>query len=234
MSLKKFTVAFIFGFGIFTVSQGVSAEVAADYNSEVNIQFIENDEVTKPVDPNDPDKEVDIDDETVGGGTAGPLSIDYASNIDFGDVKKSGNEITYFANPITINGGEERAPYVQVTDNRGTKTGWNLQVKQNEQFTNDEGDSVLEGAQLSLRNGAVNSQSSTENVNSTDIEFNNFNELYPVLNAADGSGAGTFTNQFGTVVEGKATDVALVIPADIVIEDGKYSTELTWVLEDTP
>lgn len=235
MKLKVIAIVGIISLCSLVLTTGVSAMTVADYNTKANVIFKENEEITLPVDPNDPEKEVTPEvegEDIIDPGTPGPLSIDYASHINFGEVEISGNARTYFANPITFEEGGESAPYVQVTDNRGTRAGWELQVKQEEEFK--KGESTLAGAELSLINGEVNSASATSGVTATDIVFDNHNELYPVLTAVNESGAGTFTNQFGEIVDGKATDVSLYIPAGLVIEEGKYSTTLNWVLVDTP
>lgn len=233
-----------FGFGQIT-----SAVLpAAQYDTSVNIHFIPNDEIINPVDPTNPGgdpvtPEVDpLDPNPVDPGTPGPLSIDYASHINFGEVKKSGNEATYYAKPVTItytdaegiNQTGKRAPWVQVTDNRGTKTGWTLQVKQATQLTHETTSSQLNGAVIQLGQGIVNSASSTAGVQSYEISFQKFDALYDVMGAPNGSGAGTFVNMFGQLENDVAKDVTLTVPQDSIIEDGKYSTHLTWVLTDAP
>lgn len=239
MKIKAIALAGIIGIGSLALTTGVDAETAATYDTKANIFFELNDDVTVPVDPEDPDKEVDPEvdpegEDPIDPGTKGPLSIDYASHINFGSVKISGNEETYFAKPIQIGDAEERAPYVQVTDNRGSKKGWELQVSQKAEFA-AQGGGELTGAELALANGEVNSNSDTTNVTATDVTFDNHDQLYPVVTSAVGSGAGTFTNQFGKIVDGKATDVSLTVPADLEIEaDEKYSTDLNWVLLDAP
>lgn len=238
MKIKALALAGIIGLGTLGLTTGASADVAAEYDTKANIFFEINDDVTVPVDPEDPDKEVDPEvdpegEDPIEPGTKGPLSIDYASHINFGSVKISGNKETYFANPIQIGEAGERAPYVQVTDSRGTKAGWELQVSQAAEFATA-GGAELTGSELTLANGEVNSNSDFTNITATDVTFENHDELYPVVNAAVDNGAGTFTNQFGKIVEGKATDVSLTVPADLKIEKEKYSTDLNWVLVDTP
>lgn len=238
--VTKIALAGIIGVGTMVgASSFASAEQVATYDSKVNIFFGENSDTTGPVDPDDPDEDItpekdpDGEDE-IEDGTTGPLSIDYASHINFGEVKTSGNTETYTANPVLINGTDERAPYVQVTDNRGTKAGWELQVSQNAQFATED-DTELTGAELSLANGIINSNSDSDGLVSSDVTFNEFGVSFPVVKAQDRSGAGTFTNKFGEIAEGKATDVSLVVPGDLIIEaDVKYSTELNWSLEDAP
>lgn len=232
---KSISIAGIIGVASLALTTGVGAQedAGAEYESKANVTFERNEDVTNPVDPEDPDKELQPDDPNVDEGTTGPLSIDYVSNLDFGNVKISGNDKIYYANPVTFGVGIERAPYVQVTDNRGTKTGWELTVRQESQFTAEDGSS-LEGARLSLTNGAVNSKSNTDHVTSEDVVIDNFTDSYKVLTAAEDNGAGTFTNMFGEIVDGKATSVSLEVPKDLKIKETEYTTKLTWTLTDTP
>lgn len=65
--------------------------VAAEYTSNGAIIFETDNDLTKPVDPTDPEKPVDPVDPTdpmgPNPGTAGPLSIDFASSFQFGNQK---------------------------------------------------------------------------------------------------------------------------------------------------
>lgn len=239
--VTKIALAGVIGVGTLVgASSLASADLAAEYNSKANINFTENNEITKPVDPENPDKEVDPEVDPDGKdpiepGTERPLSIDYASHINFGEVTISGNAETYYANPVKVTyDGQtvDRAPYVQITDNRGTKAGWDLQVTQVAEFKN--GESELTGSKLSLKDPIHNSMNSLDGVTNQDIEFDIKGQAYPVMDAAADSGAGTHTNRFGEIVDGKATSVSLEVPGDLSIEEGKYSTDLKWELLDTP
>ena len=90
----------------------------------------------RPVDPTNPDGP--------NPGTPGPLSIDYASSLDFGSNEISNKDQTYFARAQTYKNPDGSASelatanYVQVSDLRGTNAGWVLKVKQNGQFRNAE------------------------------------------------------------------------------------------------
>ncbi len=248
MKITKIALAGMIGLGSIIGTTTLASAHGGDVTTKGNIIFEENALVTPPVDPENPDKEVEPEKDKdqpdpISPGTPGPLSIDHASHINFGKVMKSGNAQTYYANPVIVKDGAddlERGPYVQVTDNRGTKAGWSLSVKQKAQFA--QGASELEGAVLSLKDGEIRSSSSTDGVINHDIKFENFDEVYPVLGAQETFGAGTFTNQFGKVAEmdvngetvKKVESVSLHIPADLIIEDGLYSTDLEWVLTDTP
>ena len=101
---------------------------AQTYDSNAVVNFVPNQDVTPPVDPINPDPEnpvTPIDPTNPNGpnpGTAGPLSIDYASSLHFGENKISTKNEVYYAKAQAFTGGSEGPNYVQVTDNRGTET----------------------------------------------------------------------------------------------------------------
>lgn len=233
---------------VFGVSSGVDASKVGDLDSEANVIFEENNDVTKPVDPNNPDPEKPIGPEpdpdhpgqTIPEGTPGPLSIDHASHFNFGKVKKSGNEQTYFAKAINftnVDGSKDKtAPYIQVTDNRGSEAGWQVQVSQEGQLKNVDTDLELEGAQIKVSNGIVNSIADKTGVTAAanEIELDPQGQAHVVLTAEAGHGAGTFTNKFGELEDGVTKDVSLTVPRGSRIDDGHYQTSLKWTLYDTP
>ena len=108
------------------------AEDGGSYTSNGIVEFTPSEEPTNPVDPTDPTNPVDpidpTDPEGPNPGTNGPLSIDYASSLDFG-VQKSRRRIRLiFATQKYKTVGatdevKEGPNYVQVTDNRGTEAG---------------------------------------------------------------------------------------------------------------
>ena len=109
-----------------------------------------------PVDPTDPDGP--------NPGTNGPLSIDYASSLDFGSIKSRIKNETYYARAQTYLNDDgtaamlKTANYVQVTDNRGNNAGWRLTVKQNGQFKNENTlNQELTGSVIKLTEPAVKS-----------------------------------------------------------------------------
>ncbi|MFZ4355293.1 WxL domain-containing protein, partial [Enterococcus gallinarum] len=115
-----------------------------EYQTNGAIQFAPNTNPTNPVDPTNPDPDkpitpVDPTDPTgPKPGTAGPLSIDYASSLSFGEQTITSKNMTYYAETQKYKdnaGADQEGPnFVQVSDNRGTETGWTLKVKQNGQF----------------------------------------------------------------------------------------------------
>ncbi|MGH2220955.1 WxL domain-containing protein, partial [Enterococcus faecalis] len=72
-------------------------------------------------------------------GSTGPLTLDYASSLNFGENIISTKHEIYFASAQVLkdkNNVEKTGPLIaQITDNRGTLEGWTLSEKQNSAFT---------------------------------------------------------------------------------------------------
>ncbi|HHT7189464.1 TPA: WxL domain-containing protein [Bacillus cereus] len=233
---------------------GLSAPVsAAEYETKGVVEFTPTTDVTKPVDPDNPDPNkpvVPIDptnpeNPNPNPGTAGPLSIDYASSLDFGKNKISGKDETYYANPQTYTDGvAPTANYVQVSDKRGTNAGWTLKVSQAGQLKNEATQNKeLTGAEIKITsveaasNAAGIEKPVTQNIT---LDPNGAESL--VMSANEGAGAGTWVGRFGsledveidgeTVKKNKA--VSLTIPGKTAKDAVAYSTKLNWTLSDTP
>lgn len=113
------------------VPQLVQAET-----SEATVSFTGDDTTpTKPLDPTDPG-----DPTNPGTGSAGPLSLDYVSNFDFGTNQIPSSTQTYTA--------KAQYPRVQVTDKRGTGAGWEVQANISPIASAD--DETLKGANIIL------------------------------------------------------------------------------------
>ncbi|WP_412988859.1 WxL domain-containing protein [Pediococcus siamensis] len=203
-------------------------------NTTASATFKEN--TTEPVDPVDP-----TDPEQPGGGEgtgeAGPLSIDYVSNFNFGTHDVPTADTVYTAEDDT--GSDKTFPnYVQVSDRRaGDPKGWSLTVSQNGDFKDSSADS-LTGAEILMGTGTVKTTSNTyPESNKTVSSTTDGTALDPngatmnVMSAKAGGGSGTWLDVFGT--EGNAT-VKLSVPAAAHPNADSYSTTLTWSLADTP
>ena len=112
-------------------------EEPKEYRSNGLVEFIPNVDPTEPVDPENPDPEKPVkpidptDPEGPNPGTQGPLSIDYASSFDFGKNRISNKDQVYFAKSTAISRKSKETPnFVQISDNRGTNSGWSLTVTQ--------------------------------------------------------------------------------------------------------
>ncbi|WP_054711086.1 WxL domain-containing protein [Bacillus sp. JCM 19041] len=223
---------------ILSVGGNTALAEGGTYDTNAKIKFVPAEDGTGPVDPEEPETPVDpvdpTDPEGPGPGTPGPLSIDYASSFQFGEQEITSRDKTYTADPQTYKDTENVGPnYVQVTDNRGTETGWSLQVVQNGQFKTAS-DQELLGAEIRVKNAAVNSISQSPKPSTVKDSF----ELTPgtvdnVVSAHDGEGAGTYLYHFGTSATA-AESVELFVPGSSTKYADSYSTTLTWTLSDTP
>lgn len=234
-----------------SVIQASAAEpITVTYNTTGYVEFIPSTDVTLPVDPTNPGTVVtptNPDGSAVTPGTTGPLSIDFASTLDFGLNQISSADQTYYSKPqvVSVTATDDTITtknvpnYVQITDNRGTNAGWTLKVKQNGQLTNATAlNSTLTGAQISLNNGtavsAMTGVTAPTTVNSIILNPNGAESV--VMSAALNSGAGTWVDAFGVIetINGaeKNTAITLFVPGSTPKDAVKYSTTLTWVLSD--
>ena len=240
------------------VSISVFADEQKDYTSNGRISFVPDSNPTDPQDPDKPDPENPVQpwdpttpDHEPQPGTSGPLSIDFASSIDFGQNKISNVDQLYYAEAqylwnddhteVDINSA--RPLYVQVTDKRGTNTGWSLYVKEESQFKNENTlNKELTGAEITFTNGkAISSMENISMPETYDFTLTP-NVGSKVMIATENSGAGTWIDRFGEleekVVEGKNvlkdTSVSLVVPGKTPKDAVQYNTKLTWILTNTP
>ncbi|EOT68398.1 WxL domain-containing protein [Enterococcus caccae] len=221
--------------------------IQSPVHSEAEISFEQNEtEVTPPVGPGGEEIEKPGEGETGGEtGMVGPLTIDYITKLNFGAVKVSGNTTTYHAKLAELKLKDIVEPkkvpnYVQVTDNRGTNAGWQLQLKQDSQFqAKDKDNKVTEltGAELSLNNPILKSVQKGSEFAPLGIS----QKLIPgaaavtVVDAAAGKGMGTWHYSLGDTNEQAAKSVSLTIPGDTAkLANVAYKTVLTWTLVDAP
>lgn len=221
---------------------GSTQVLAAEYTSNGQIKFTADTEITDPVDPIEPDQPVKPVDPTSptgpSPGTAGPLSIDYASSLDFGEVKIKSTDEIYSVKPQEFSAGspDKFGPnYVQVTDKRGTFEGWTLALKQDKQFfSTGSVKQELAGAAISFSQASVHS--TTENATPTFIKENT---LVPgvqvdVVMAAKDQGMGTWVYRFGTergTASGEHQAVQLSVPGKTSKRNDTYTTQLNWTLK---
>ncbi|MBO1300636.1 MULTISPECIES: WxL domain-containing protein [unclassified Enterococcus] len=233
------------------------AEEKTQYESNSLVEFIPNLEPTYPVNPENPDPEKPVrpvDPTKPDGpdpGTSGPLSIDYASSLKFGNNRISNKDQVYFARAQAYQDNQgNTANFVQISDNRGTNSGWTLKVKQSEQLTATSKtlNNVLAGAQIMLANPTVNSNA----VSMLKPEAMEKVILVPgeesvLVAAKTGSGAGTWSTYWGEVVEIKerdehgqiqtvsvTKDIQLAVPGYTPKDAVTYQTSLIWTLTDVP
>ncbi|MDK1725986.1 WxL domain-containing protein [Dellaglioa algida] len=229
------------------VTTAHAAETQA-YTSHGKIEMIKNDGSTGPgtVDPTDPGT-VDPTD-PVNPGTKGPLSIDYVSNFNFGKQKVTGNNAVYDSELVKVTtidpvAGTKKdvANYLQVSDNRGSVSGWKLSVQQSKAFTSEVTNKTLDGTVITLsnpetRNGDNNAAKPAPSTvtSSVDISANSGDKL--VMQAKDGEGSGTWAEAFGNATkdaEKAKKSVQLAVPGDSKKVAEKYVSDITWTLTDT-
>lgn len=230
-----------------------------EYNSNAIVEFTPDTGINDPVDPIDPDPNDPVKpfdpttpDNKPGAGTTGPLSIDFASSIDFGLNKITSKDVTYYATPQYYWSADEsgadlstaRPNYVQISDKRGTNAGWTLTVRQNGQFKNAETQNKeLNSAEIKFVQGTPASASLAMGVpNTYEVALKPTGESSKVMGARATVGAGTWVNAFGSVedvdIDGtltqKNTGISLSIPSTTPIDAVKYTTSLTWSLSEVP
>lgn len=252
--LKQSMVAItLLGLGVSSTS--AFAADGGTYKSNGSIEFVPNNTITPPVDPENPDPTdppvgpVDpTDPEGPDPGTNGPLSIDYASSLDFGQNKITNVDEVYYSEAQGFSGsiaGQHRGNYVQVTDNRGTNGGWTLSLKQEGQLKSDSAKlyKELTGAQISINDSVA--ESIAEGVIApkvTNLKLDPSGASSEIMSAAQGAGTGTWVDRFGKAeemtIDGKKVQknkaVTLSIPGKTPKEATKYTTKLTWTLTDVP
>lgn len=207
-------------------------------HSTGSIKYVTDNSTTDPIDPTnpDPDKPVTPTDPGHENPGAGPLSIDYVSNINFGEQKTTGTDATYYANLDKINESDGTASevpnFVQVTDKRGSNAGWHLSVTEDTQFKN--GNDTLDGALITMKNGTLSTPNDGEApAASTEIK------LVPgtasdVVDAATDKVTGTWLDRFGNDATDGKQSISMFVPGKTKKVQGEYKTTLTWTLTDSP
>lgn len=237
-----------------------------DYSVIGQIQFKKSDDAVKPVDPenpNEPQTPLNPDGTETKPGTGGLLSVDYASSFSFGQptieptLKNYGAFAQRFKETDALRGN-----YVQVTDKRGTQSGWVLQIVQDNQFkssTNDE----LTGAKLTLGNGQLNSPNMLQDgydvktmpqhlahpLKATDATLSGGMELIPgqsqiILKANKGQGMGTWVLSYGqskdnnigqlNANDASQSSVILTVPSTANPKETVYQSNITYKLSMVP
>lgn len=216
-------------------------------SSDVVVQANYEEEATevRPVDPLEPDKEVDPENPPLLPEDQGLFSIDFVSQFDFGIQAIYAQDQTYYAKPQrllaedgTVLEGEERPNYVQVSDRRSTqeRDGWELSVRQNDPFTNRETGEELTGARLILQNQQI---ATAQGGTAPGLAHTNPMALNPggakrtLLKAQGPEGEGTWIYRFGDA-DSADKSVALEVPRGATPSATSYQTTLTWELSSVP
>lgn len=273
MKQIKLITASLLSLGILgTGTATVFADSVADSKATVDFA-VDNDPVdpTNPevVDPTNPDQpEVPVDpgtDPGEGSGGSGTKSfhINWISNFNFGTIKLASNGMQAWAQPTTLTWKSEAeggngatptsnlAPFLQVTDNRGTGTGWNVSVSGTDFAVLDENgeatSTILKGAKIFLSGpqivGVDTSPNSIApialNATGTTNLLDTGAQGVPVFSAEANKGQGTWSVTWGASAD-KTTyqanqGVKLTVPSTSTPKvNTNYQSNLTWTLVDAP
>lgn len=219
--LKKFLTASAVA-GVLLGATTLAGDVYAvgPHNSNATIKFTEPTDDVNVLDPTDPEKTLDPQPNEGKTGDTGPLTLDYVTNLDFGTHAVSIAEQTYTAT-------NDPQPFTQVTDRRGTSTGWTLTVQAATFQSN--GQNTLPGASLTFENGTTASNLNgldAPRVNSP-INVTTGGNAVNVTVANVGQGRGTWITRWSK------DDVKLTIPQGTATE-GTHTSQLTWTLSNAP
>ncbi|MTD38625.1 hypothetical protein GIX45_08285 [Erwinia sp. CPCC 100877] len=165
-------------------------------------------------------------------GEDGVLTIDYVSNFQFG-LQHASDETTVISasdqQAVTAEKITLTIPnFIQVSDTRGTNSGWKLSVKQCSQFhTDDQQYPELTGAILQLNNGKY-----TSPVDNTlwvkDAADLAIGQEEIVMRAAAGEGGNS------NLLSWTNGGISLIIPGNSPKLAQTYQSELQWSILDTP
>lgn len=185
---------------------------AAGLTGNGEITYKVSDFETKPVDPEHPENIVDPGDEITF--TKGLLRFDVIPRLHFGAQEISDRDQTYQVNAQNFMDGTEARPnYIQITDNRGSLAGWEVSVRQETPFQNNNTkNSILKGAVLSFDKQWVNSTMPEETkptVMKDAIKIEEIGASYPIAKAEYGKGSGTWVVPFGSTGEVKNQEKTL-------------------------
>lgn len=221
-----------------------SNEVGQFTREEIEVIYVYERSIVSPVDPLNPEIEVNPENKPEIRENQGFLSIDFVSQFDFAKQGISVQDKTYNAFPQhllnedgTINEAEKRPNYVQVSDRRSEteRDGWQLAVTQTNQFTGASGQE-LTGAQLRFTNQEI---ASAQGGNPPSLQVkNNPLALTPgvrrtLIRAEEDEGSGTWVYRFGNR-ETSGSSVVLEVPKGANPDATTYTTTLNWELSSVP
>lgn len=254
--MKKFLLVSFLPLLMMVTSQRVQAEQHEDIGEYDAVKFQRSKEPTLPVDPTNPEIPVDPmnpDGSRPNPGTGGALSIDFASSLDFGMNKISNKDEYYFAQAQTyFNDPSLITPnFVQVTDNRGTLSGWTLKVKETQQFHAEKSVEYeeLTGATLFFLKPKVISNNNSPSPKSYEV-LGMVPDQESIITVAEvDQGAGTWITRWGDMADlSKKTEqvdsqqanktytsaIQLFVPGSTPKDPVSYQTKLVWILSDLP
>lgn len=196
-----------------------------------------------PVDPLDPEIEVNPENKPELPENQGLLSIDFISSFNFGSQPISVHDQIYYAEPQrlldedgTVNEMEERPNYIQISDRRSAteRNGWQLSVTQTKQFEGLK-NQQLTGASITFSNQQL---VTAQGGDTPSLQTANPLTLVPgnkraLIRAEDTEGTGTWIYRFGDEHTARES-VTLNVPKGSNPEATSYSTTLIWELNAIP
>ncbi|EAD5296697.1 WxL domain-containing protein [Listeria monocytogenes] len=180
--------------------------------------------------------------------SSGALNVHAADDTISTYVDANGNGQQDLPGEVSVS--KKVTPYAQISDVRGTNTGWTLSVTGSAFKDSSTPAKTIPGAELTIPKSTVSSATSTAQAptgyDSVTISMAG-GAAVPVMaakdmqtatptNFNDDQGMGTWTDSFGSQAV-SATDTSkpkLSIPKNVVVADGTYQSTLTWTLSDTP
>ncbi|RJA30218.1 WxL domain-containing protein [Listeria monocytogenes] len=180
--------------------------------------------------------------------SSGALNVHAADDTISTYVDANGNGQQDLPGEVSVT--KKVTPYAQISDVRGTNTGWTLSVTGSAFKDSSTPAKTIPGAELTIPKSTVSSATSTAQAptgyDSVTISMTG-GAAVPVMaakdmqtatptNFNDDQGMGTWTDSFGSQAV-SATDTSkpkLTIPKNVVVADGTYQSTLTWTLSDTP
>ncbi|WP_313468266.1 WxL domain-containing protein [Carnobacterium sp.] len=219
--------------GLFFIG-GLSQSVTAA-ESEATVNFIPAGEDSPAVlDPTTPETSYTPgpgDPDGVTTGEAGPLTLDFVSNIEFDDHEISAVSEVY--NSITLR------PFIQVTDRRGTGGGWTVTATASSFTTGTTPTPSLQGSTITLSNASLISNNTTtapSTLNDSIVLETDGATSAIVVEAAQDEGLGSWITRWFDPAETAATEnsnVTLTVPGGVATQ-GTHTATITWLLEAAP
>lgn len=200
--------------GLSLSTTGVFASEVGAHTTQADFELKAGEGGTGPTDPIEPIDPVEPPME-------GPLTLDAASSLNFGSIKLGDGTGVYDA--VKEDGS---VLGLQVTDNRGTGTGWNVAASMTD-FKGKE-TNILKGAVLTIPAGSVTTNSADKTKAPVTAELALNAKATPIFTAAKDTGMGTWVNLF----EGKDKKVTLNVPEGNYVD--KYAATITWSLQNAP
>jgi hypothetical protein len=224
-------------YALFVALLFMAIPVYGDSHTDGSIGFLANDGQKPILNPNNPNEKITVIDtldenNKYSVGDEGILTIDYVSNFQLGEVMATSQTEIVKAKEqeaLTQSNQQMTVPnFIQVTDTRGTNSGWQLSVKQQTQFqTDSQTYPELTGAILQLRNGRHTSPVANDIWINENLDLTLGQEVV-VMKAEAGENGGTSLYAWGN------QGVHLLIPGNSPKLAQTYQTTLLWSISDTP